>query len=146
MLHVPPLRQRSDDIPLLTQHFIDFFNEKRVRPNDVTGIDPDALEALQSHDWPGNVRELSNAIEGAFIFGRSPTIERTNLPPGVGGSRKSSRDEPIAALRVGSFADAERDIIVRALEMAAGNKMHAAKKLKISRKRLYAKIQKYGLA
>ncbi len=146
VLRVPPLRERSDDIPMLTDHFVDLFNEKRVRTSQVGGIDPNALEALRFYAWPGNVRELSNAIEGAFIFGRAPSIQLTDLPPAIGGSRKPERDNSTAALRLGSFADAERDIISRALEMAGGNKVHAAEALNISRKRLYAKIEKYGLA
>ncbi len=146
VLRVPPLRERSGDIPLLTDHFVDLFNEKKGRPTQVGGIDQNALEALEGYEWPGNVRELSNAIEGAFIFGRSPTIELADLPPGIGGNLKPVGDKPAAALRVGSFADAERDIISRALDMAGGNKVHAAQALNISRKRLYAKIEKYGLA
>jgi transcriptional regulator with PAS, ATPase and Fis domain len=145
ILRAPPLRERADDIPLLTQHFIDLFNQKGIRPEQVTGIDRDALEALLVHDWPGNVRELANAIDGAFIFGRSPSIELANLPPGLRGGRKPAHDEQMAAARIGSFAEAERNIIARALNMAAGNKLHAAQRLKISRKRLYTKISKYGL-
>jgi len=143
ILRVPPLRDRLDDIPLLVQHFIDLFNQKLLRPTPVTGIEDSALEAMRSYSWPGNVRELSNAIEGAFIFGRTPMIELANLPPQVGGKRPPGA--VTVSVAVGTFAEAERDIIARALEMAGGNKVHAARTLKISRKRLYAKIEKYGL-
>jgi transcriptional regulator with PAS, ATPase and Fis domain len=144
ILRVPPLRNRMEDIPLLVQHFIDLFNQKLVRPTQVVGIADDALAALREYPWPGNVRELSNAIEAAFIFGRSPMIELANLPPAISGKRGSiGGNAPNVA--VGTFAEAERDIIARALEMAGGNKVHAARTLKISRKRLYAKIEKYGL-
>ncbi len=91
------------------------------------------------------MRELSNAIEGAFIFGRTPMIELSNLPPAVSGKREQSAQQGGVNVAVGTFAEAERDIIARALEMAGGNKVHAARTLKISRKRLYAKIEKYGL-
>ncbi len=144
ILHVPPLRDRIDDVPLLAGHFIDLFNQKLVRPTQVAGIEDDALQALREYSWPGNVRELSNAIEGAFIFGRTPMIELSNLPPAIGGKRVQAAQTG-SAVAVGTFAEAERDIIARALEMAGGNKVHAARTLKISRKRLYAKIEKYGL-
>jgi len=143
-LRVPPLRERAEDIPLLVHHFIDLFNQKLVRPTQVGGIDDRALQALSEYAWPGNVRELSNAIEAAFIFGRTPTIELADLPPVISGTR-AQRQEQLPNVAVGTFAEAERDIIARALEMAGGNKVHAARTLKISRKRLYAKIEKYSL-
>jgi transcriptional regulator with PAS, ATPase and Fis domain len=144
ILRVPPLCDRAEDIPLLVQHFIDLFNQKLVRPTQVTGIEDNALQALRTYSWPGNVRELSNAIEAAFIFGRTPMIELANLPPAISGKREVSAQQA-ASVALGTFAEAERDIIARALEMAGGNKVHAARTLKISRKRLYAKIEKYGL-
>ena len=85
-----------------------------------------------------------NVIEAGFIFGRTPMIELANLPSAISGERQhSAQQAPNVA--VGTLAVAERDIIARALEMAGGNKAHAARTLKISRKRLYAKIEKYGL-
>jgi transcriptional regulator with PAS, ATPase and Fis domain len=144
ILRVPPLRDRPDDIPLLAQHFIDLFNQKLVRPTQVSGIEDNALQALRAYSWPGNVRELSNSIEAAFIFGRAPMILLGDLPPAIGG-KSEGREQPAVSLMVGTFAEAERDIVARALEMSGGNKVHAARALKISRKRLYAKIEKYGL-
>jgi transcriptional regulator with PAS, ATPase and Fis domain len=143
-LRVPPLRDRAEDIPLLSHHFIDLFNQKLMRPTHVDGIEDNALQALSACAWPGNVRELSNAIEAAFIFGRTPMIELRDLPPAIGGKAEQS-SRPASSVLVGTFAEAERDIIARALEMSGGNKVHAARTLKISRKRLYAKIEKYGL-
>jgi transcriptional regulator with PAS, ATPase and Fis domain len=145
ILHVSPLRERRDDIPLLIDHFVNFFNEKQLRLQSVTGIDSDALSAMQNYAWPGNVRELSNAIEGAFIFGRSPIIDMASLPAEISKNPAPSNNYRVASMPIGSFADAERDIIARALDMASGNKVHAAKTLRISRKRLYAKIERYGL-
>lgn len=144
VLTVPALRDRSQDIPLLAQHFIDLFNERLLRPTSVMGIEDDALNAMRAYRWPGNVRELANAIEGAFTFGSSPTIRRGDLPPQMSGlvEREVSQKAPVA---VGSFADAERDLIAQALEMAGWNKAEAARILKISRKKLYAKIDKYHL-
>ena len=144
VLQVPPLRDRPEDLPLLVDHFITVFNEKLKPRTPVHGIENDAMAAMRAYQWPGNVRELSNAIEGAFTFGRSATIKLEHLPPAIGGAVQISSEKP-ANDEVGSFADAERELIARALETTSGNKLAASKLLKISRKKLYAKITKYGL-
>ncbi len=144
VLRMPPLRERLDDIQPLAEHFIDFFNEKFPRKVPVVGLDDGALAAMKNHSWPGNVRELSNAIEGAFTFGSSGTICREDLPPGITGlppAKFSASSESNLA----SYSDAERDLIERALQMAEWNKAKAARILGISRKKLYARISKYGL-
>ena len=151
VLNVSPLRERSDDIPLLVEHFIEYFNEKLQPRIPVRGIEEDAIAALMKYSWPGNVRELSNAIEGAFTFGRSPMIRLQDLPVGVAGNRtarfspQSEGPIPPAEPSIGTFAEAEREIIARALKSTDGNKVQAAALLRISRKKLYAKIEKYGL-
>src|SRR5208282_1955689 len=150
VLQVPPLRERPEDIPLLVEHFIRLFNEKLQPKVPVQGIEKDALEAMRRYRWPGNVRELSNAIEGAFTFGRSPMIRLRDLPRSVVQSNGTGRLQAHAALPqepsvpVGSFAEAERDLIARALASTGGNKVAAASLLRISRKKLYAKIAKYN--
>ncbi len=144
VLRVPPLRDRLEDVPLLVDHFTALFNEKLGRPEPIVGIEPEALAALQRHQWPGNVRELANAIESAFTFGRSPTIRLEDLP--IATARLDGVVESkVASGPVPTFAEVERDLIRRALENTAGNKVQAAKLLRISRKKLYAKIEKYGL-
>jgi len=153
VLNVPPLRERAEDIPALVEHFIAFMNEK-LRPQiPVHGIEQQALDAMLRYSWPGNVRELSNAIEGAFTFGRSALIRLADLPPAVSGNAATvvgsdahaQTPAQLPAAIVGSFADTERDLIQRALETTGGNKVAAARLLRISRKKLYAKIAKYGL-
>jgi DNA-binding NtrC family response regulator len=156
VLRIPPLRERLDDVPLLIEHFINVFNERLKRPVPITGIAENALVAMQTYEWPGNVRELSNAIEGAFTFGRTSSITLADLPPQVAGEHRegavrgvgSTGAEPGSESPSGleSFADVERDLIRRALENTQGNKVQAAKLLRISRKKLYAKIEKYGLS
>lgn len=143
VLRVLPLRERVEDIKELVEHFIAFFNEKFPRTVPVAGIDQAALEAMQRYSWPGNVRELSNAIEGAFTFGTSPLISLDDLPPPISGNVPAALAPPRPAEL--SFANSERDLIVRALEMAEWNKARASRILHISRKRLYARIAKYGL-
>jgi len=154
VLSVPPLRERSDDIPLLVEYFIGFFNEKLQPQIAVQSIEEDAIAAMAEYAWPGNVRELSNSIEGAFTFGCSPMIRLHDLPTAIAGSRparttlRSSEEasqEAAGALAIGSFAEAEREIIARALKSTDGNKVAAAALLRISRKKLYAKIEKYGI-
>jgi DNA-binding NtrC family response regulator len=143
VLKVPPLRERRDDIPLLVDHFIALFNE-RLRPAvAVVDIDREALSALEQYDWPGNVRELQNVIESAFTFGRNDTIRLSQLPPAI--SRETVTPLPVLPGRLPTFADAERELVQRALDSTSGNKVRAARLLRISRKKLYAKIAKYGL-
>jgi DNA-binding NtrC family response regulator len=153
VLNVPPLRDRLDDIPLLIDHFIETFNEKLQPRIAVRGIEQDALAAMAEYRWPGNVRELSNSIEGAFTFGRSGMIRLQDLPVNIaeGCPVKFAKysgevnEEVPPALPLGSFAEGERELIARALKSTSGNKVAAATLLRISRKRLYAKIEKYGI-
>jgi transcriptional regulator with PAS, ATPase and Fis domain len=153
VLNVPPLRERSDDIPLLVAHFIEFFNEKLQPLIAVRGIEEEALAAMTEYRWPGNVRELSNSIEGAFTFGGTAMIRLQELPRCIAQGRPISTTQGLDAisevapsvLPSGSFAEAERELIARALKSNDGNKVATAALLRISRKKLYAKIEKYGL-
>jgi two-component system, NtrC family, response regulator AtoC len=147
VISVPPLRERLEDVPLLVEHFIALFNERMLRPAPVVGMEEDAVTAMRRYRWPGNVRELANAVESAFTFGRSPTIRLADLPPVIArpGPAQSQARSPAARSAFQTFAEAERDLIANALEATGGNKLRAAKMLKISRKKLYAKIAKYGL-
>jgi transcriptional regulator with PAS, ATPase and Fis domain len=146
-LVAPPLRERKADIPLLVEHFIELFNERTLPKIRVQGIELDALETMRHFDWPGNVRQLANAVEGAITFGRRATIRSADLPPALRGARPvaAPKLEPAAPVAMGTFADAEREIISRALTSTGGNKAAAASLLRISRKKLYAKITKFGL-
>ena len=145
VISIPPLRDRLEDVPLLAQHFVDLFNARQTRPTPVTGIDEAALRAMCQYGWPGNVRELSNAIEGALTFGASPVIGLEDLPRSVTRGETAGRAISNPSFPIGTFADSERVIIQRALESTGGNKVQAAKLLKISRKKLYAKIAKYAV-
>jgi transcriptional regulator with PAS, ATPase and Fis domain len=146
VLDVPPLRDRIDDVPVLAEHFIALFNQKLMRAIPVAGIADDALEALKRYTWPGNVRELANAIESAFTFGRASVIRLDDLPAQFNRERPAAAaSAPSTSRLVGTFAEAECDLIRRALDTTQGNKAQAAKLLKISRKKLYAKISKYHL-
>jgi DNA-binding NtrC family response regulator len=149
VLSVPPLRERLDDVPLLVDYFIALFNDRLGRNIVTAGIEERALQAMCRYEWPGNVRELANAIESAMTFGTEVLIRLEDLPASVSriqrpesaGAHLSSSQ----AAGLGTFAQVERDLISRALEACDWNKVHAAAMLKISRKKLYAKINKYQL-
>lgn len=160
VLEVAPLRQRRDDIGALVDHFVTLLNGRNLGTRAVRGVEEDAMAALAKYGWPGNVRELSNTIESAFTFGTSPTITLRDLPskivnalcgptPSENGAAPSP-EWPVARAAdrggsVGTFADFERQLIIKALQSTGGNKVQAARLLKISRKKLYARIERYGL-
>lgn len=146
VLVVPPLRERREDIELLTEHFIAGFNWRLQRK--IAGIEREAMEAMTEHSWPGNVEELGEAIGLAFGLGAHPVIGLEDLPAAVGHGRleaKARMPGTGTPAPVTTFAEAERDLIRRALESTGGNKVHTANLLKISRKKLYAKMEKYAL-
>jgi transcriptional regulator with PAS, ATPase and Fis domain len=147
VIEVPPLREHMEDVAALVNHFIALFNQGKLREDPVLGLEEAALVAMMRYEWPGNVRELSNAIEGAFTFGNSSMIRLADLPSAISGQPQISIGRESASLSdaMTTFAETERDLVRRALESTNGNKAQAAKALKISRKKLYAKILKYHL-
>jgi transcriptional regulator with PAS, ATPase and Fis domain len=143
-LILPPLRERREDLPLLIEYFLTYFSERLGSPRRT--IEADALAALEHYPWPGNVRELMNVIESAYTFGRSPRLTRADLLLPITLTPVSPLPEVSPPLPTPlSFAEAERDLITRALASTGGNKLQTAKLLGISRKKLYAKIGKYSL-
>jgi DNA-binding NtrC family response regulator len=140
---VPPLRERRKDIALLARHFIDLHNRKMAINTAVAGIDDAAREMMERYLWPGNVHELCQAIESAMGCARSALIGLADLPTAISGLNGPARELP--SITFETFADAERGVLQRALELTGGNKLRAAKLLKISRKKLYTGIAKYGL-
>lgn len=141
-IHLPPLRERREDIPLLIEHFIATFStEYKVEPKKVS---PDALDKLVSYSWPGNIRELQNVIERVFALSQSNQITLADLPGSIVGFEiKPVAFEEMAELP--TLADMERSLIRAALRKSRGNKNEAARILAIDRQRLYRKIEKYGL-
>ena len=141
-LHLPPLRERRDDIPLLVEHFIGEFG--RVYGVGAKHVGGPAMTKLIEYDWPGNIRELQNAIERAFALSAEPEITIADLPPAI------VRGDAAPALEVlrepVGLEELERANIVAALRRSNGNKNEAARLLRIDRQRLYRKMEKYGLA
>jgi two-component system response regulator AtoC len=142
-LHVPPLRERKQDIPLLTDHFLAHFRSALGKP--VRTITDDALERLTSYSWPGNVRELENVIERALILADTDRLTTRELPEGIVSAVASDgSDASSFSLRRARRA-VEADMIRRALKATDGNRTHAAKLLEISHRALLYKIKEFGL-
>jgi DNA-binding NtrC family response regulator len=140
-IRLPPLRDRLEDLPLLTQAFITEFNASNER--SVAGVDPDAMRMLEQYSWPGNIRELRNAIERATIVAKGRFIEARDLP-GLPGSAVSP--EPAAALTPGTTVDeAERQLILLTLAFTKNNKTRAASMLGISLKTLHNKLNRFRI-
>jgi DNA-binding NtrC family response regulator len=140
-INLPPLRERSGDIPLLAQNFLREFARENSKP--VTDFTADALEALMNFSWPGNVRELRTAIEHAVVLSRGERITLRDLPPSV---RHGGTVEPkLLAGKDLTVKDAEKQLIIRALKETDGNRTHAAKKIGMSRRTFHRKLHEYHL-
>lgn len=144
-IQLPPLRERSGDIPLLAAHIISKYS--RAMSIKVTGFTPEALEMLKNHAFYGNVRELENIIERAMIFTDSDIIDTDDIDLRSSSVHKISNEEMSASVSEEclTLRDAERSAIVRALQRWEGNRTHAARELGISRRTLISKIQEYGI-
>jgi DNA-binding NtrC family response regulator len=142
-LHLPPLRQRRDDIPLLIDAFLARGAEQRG--DAVKRLSADALEAMLSYDWPGNVRELENALERAAILTRNEVIDLAVLPSRV----TERRSEPLVADRAPTanptLEVVEKAYILWVLQAEGGNKSRAAEALGIDPSTLYRKLSRYGV-
>jgi two-component system response regulator AtoC len=144
-IEMPALRQRSQDIPLLAEHFLRAAAARAGRAVD--GIAPEAMTALVRHDWPGNVRELQHAVERGVFLGRGPLIVPADLPAAVlaGAARRPVADGAGQAALKESLAAPERQLIVSALEQAGWRRDVAARALGINRTTLYKKLRRLGL-
>jgi DNA-binding NtrC family response regulator len=143
-IHLPPLRERAVDIPLLAQSFLREFAEENAKP--VTDFTVDAMEALIHHGWPGNVRELRTAIEHAVVLCRGERISARDLPPSVrGGAPPGADPQKILARPDLTVKDAEKQLLIRALKETGGNRTLAAKKIGMSRRTLHRKLHLYHL-
>jgi two-component system, NtrC family, response regulator len=160
-IHVPPLRERREDIPDLVGHILEKFKGRLGK--EIEEITPEGMALLQSYAWPGNVRELENVLERTILFSNSPVISVEDLPedllrgrgagpsPEVGVGPKQAQE--MAATGEASLKEivraeterVERNMILASLKETGGNVTHAAKRLKISRKSLQNKMKEFGL-
>ncbi|HUV51278.1 MAG TPA: sigma-54 dependent transcriptional regulator [Anaerolineae bacterium] len=137
-IHIPSLRQRKDDIPLLVEHFLEKLNVeigKKVR-----GVTSDTMQILMDYSWPGNIKELENSIQHAFLLTEDEKIEREFLPSRILTDVLIEKDEGIS-----SFEENEKRFLMKILQECNWNKLQVAKQLNVSRSTLYAKLKKYNL-
>lgn len=141
-LHLPPLNERREDIPLLADHFLNRFATRRER--SPARLSPEALAALQAYDWPGNVRELENALERAAVLSENGDIQVGALPARVTAERQhplvSENLPPNPTLEI-----IERAYVLWVLQSEGGNKSRAAEVLGIDPSTLYRKLLRYGI-
>jgi two-component system response regulator HydG len=137
-IHVPALRHRPGDVPVLAGHFLRKFAAENAK--DVRAFSDQAMELLQAHSWPGNVRELENAVERAVVLAREPVLG-VELFPSLTGSdpfSKTKRGQTPATLE-----DIEREAILRTLAEVGGSTTRAARVLKISPRKIQYKLREY---
>ncbi len=153
---LPPLRDRSEDIPLLVDYFLQKFSE-----NELSTVHPEAMTLLKNHNWPGNVRELENAIRRALVMAKTGAIQPGTLPPEITqpdtpvATEESSDDLSSLARKLFQWARAnpdlrvipavERELIINALRETGGNQVQAAKLLGITRATLRKRIEKFNI-
>ena len=145
-IHIPPLRERKEDIPLLVHHFINKYSQSMNKR--VTGITPKGMDALLNYKWYGNVRELENTIERAIVLTDKEVIELENLPLEIQNFKDqipftSLAEEEHSIKKASRFL--ETNLIKKALKKTKGNHTHAARLLEISHRALLYKIKEYGI-
>jgi DNA-binding NtrC family response regulator len=135
-IHLPALRDRREDIPLLASHFLGKHAQRYRKP--LTAFDPGAVQAMLDHPWPGNIRELDHAIERSVLMAQGDSVKAADL-----GLRQSREGAP--RLEDMSLEEVEFSLIKKALARFDGNVSHAAKALGLSRSALYRRLQRFGL-
>ena len=142
-VHIPPLRERRSDIPMLVHHFLNRYAQGANLP-----ITAAAMKSLLQYDWPGNVRELENCIARAITLGDRQVIDVQDLPPTIRTEQPSSMEmtsQEASSLSTTALAEMERMTILRVFEQANGDKALAGKMLGISRATLYRKLKRYNI-
>ena len=144
-IHVPPLRDRKEDVPLLVDHFIEKF--KKRLDKDIKRVRPEALNALLDYPWPGNVRELENVIERTMVLTEKPEIHIDELPEKIRSGCAETGDTRLPdniSIKANTMA-LEKALIQRALRETNNNRTQASKLLEISHPTLLAKMKAYGV-
>jgi DNA-binding NtrC family response regulator len=142
-VHLPALRDRRSDIPMLVHHFLD-----RYAPSSNLQVTPAAMKSLLHYDWPGNVRELENCVARAVTLGDHQIIDVNDLPPAIRTEQSSAASvssQDAASVSTTALAEMERMTILRVFEQANGDKALAGKMLGISRATLYRKLKRYNI-
>jgi len=139
-VHVPPLRVRKEDIPLLIDHFLE--KHRREAKRKIRGVSEKTIELLLSYDWPGNVRELENVVQRAMVLGKKEHLVSEDLPEKI--RRFSTYHDEVCHPLGCSLQEVEKNYIHGVLNSAGWNVSSAARTLKINRMTLYNKMKKYG--
>ena len=134
-IHLPPLRDRREDIPLLARHFLRQHAQRYRKP--LSGFDPAAMQVLMDHRWPGNVREMDHAVERAVLMSQGPTVRASDLGLRVEGG-STARLEDMSLEEVEAF-------LIKKAMARYGNVSHAARALGLSRSALYRRLERYKL-
>jgi two-component system, NtrC family, response regulator AtoC len=149
-IHLPPVRNRREDIPLLVRHFLQQTCSEMSRP--LMSVSPEAMQAMEEYNWPGNVREMQNIIERSIALSDSERIEKRDLPTDIGGGDNASEQHPVNPLVTeqgidmpGTINAIEAKMIRDAMELAGGVKARAANLLNINRTTLVEKIKRLKL-
>jgi len=142
-VHLPPLRRRRDDIPLLVNHFLKKFNDS-LSPEKQKGICKEAMDVLMGYDWPGNVRELENMVERAVILEDGKNISPVSLPDKIN-RRETGSQRLITDKAQVTLEELEREYLIKVLNDTNWQKKKASAILGINASTLYRKIQRYGL-
>ena len=147
-LHLPPLRERKGDIPLLARHFLQDFSEK-YKKMSLKEISPEAEELLVDYRWPGNIRELRNVIERIVVLENDEIVRPEHLPAEILHLKEGTAAKPSVGLVIPdaglSLEEVEKNLIIQALERAGQNKTQAAKLLGMSYDSLRYQVKKFGL-
>jgi len=138
-IHLPPLRDRLEDLPMLIDHFIEQANHDYQR--HVDSIDPEFLAALRTYRWPGNVRELRNVFETAVLMTHSTQLSVEDLPEEI--KISTNRETSFTVLLGSPLQEIEQEYIRRTIEFADGNKARASEMLGVPRRTLYGKLERY---
>jgi transcriptional regulator with PAS, ATPase and Fis domain len=141
-IQLPPLREKTDDIPLLVQHFVERLRLKTSKA--IEGVSPEAMECLIAYRWPGNVRELKGVMEFAFVVAERGLIQPSHLPVGLK-SCKMLLSQTCATDPESQDGKEEREALVAALNRANGNKSKAAAILGVNRNTILNRMRKYGI-
>jgi DNA-binding NtrC family response regulator len=142
-VELPPLRDRSSDIPLLAQHFLEDVVQETGK--DVAGFDQEAIGVLQRYSWPGNVRELQNVVERAVLLGSGNVITPADLPEHLTAGPLMPSAPIVGQTLKEALAGPERQIILEVLRAHNWNRNSTAESLGINRTTLYKKMKRLGL-
>jgi transcriptional regulator with PAS, ATPase and Fis domain len=143
-LHLPPLRERKEDVPTLVAHFADAVAQRYASPPK--RFTPEVLHVFERYPWPGNLRELRNVVEAMMLMSEGDDVTLASLPVDLLAPAPPHAQAAMPPVQsFGGLRDAERDTIETAIRMHAGNLTLVARDLAISRSTLYLKLKKYGL-